>query len=72
MKFPTLELNKRINSIKNLKGIFSVFGDFGVGKTTFTLQTAINTAKIGKNVIYIYTKPNFPSAKIQLIKKDSK
>ena len=71
MKFPTLELNKRINSIKNLKGIFSVFGDFGVGKTTFTLQTAINTAKIGKNVIYIYTKPNFPSAKIQLIKKDS-
>ncbi len=71
MKFPTLELNKRINSIKNLKGIFSVFGDFGVGKTTFTLQTAINTAKIGKNVIYVYTKPNFPSEKIQLIKKDS-
>lgn len=72
MKFPTLELNKRINSIKNLKGIFSVFGDFGVGKTTFTLQTAINTAKIGKNVIYVYTKPNFPSEKIQLIKKNSK
>ena len=72
MKFPTLELNKWINSIKNLKGIFSVFGDFGVGKTTFALQTAINTAKIGKNVIYVYTKPNFPSEKIQLIKKDSK
>lgn len=72
MKFPTLELNKWINSIKILKGIFSVFGDFGVGKTTFALQTAINTAKIGKNVIYVYTKPNFPSEKIQLIKKDSK
>lgn len=72
MKFPTLELNKWINSIKNLKGIFSVFGDFGVGKTTFALQTAINTAKIGKNIIYVYTKPNFPSEKIQLIKKDSK
>lgn len=72
MKFPTLELNKWINSIKILKGIFSVFGDFGVGKTTFALQTAINTAKIGKNIIYIYTKPNFPSEKIQLIKKDSK
>lgn len=72
MKFPTLELNKWINSIKNLKGIFSVFGDFGVGKTTFALQTAINTAKIGKNVIYVYTKPNLPSEKIQLIKKDSK
>ena len=72
MKFPTLELNKWINSIKKLKGIFSVFGDFGVGKTTFALQTAINTAKIGKNVIYVYTKPNLPSEKIQLIKKDSK
>ncbi|TET61546.1 MAG: hypothetical protein E3J52_01240 [Promethearchaeota archaeon] len=72
MKFPTLELNKWINSIKILKGIFSVFGDFGVGKTTFALQTAINTAKIGKNIIYVYTKPNFPSEKIQLIKKDSK
>ena len=72
MKFPTLELNKWINSIKNLKGIFSVFGDFGVGKTTFALQTAINTAKIGKTVMFVYTKPNFPSEKIQLIKKDSK
>ncbi|MCK4369545.1 MAG: PhoH family protein [Candidatus Lokiarchaeota archaeon] len=72
MKFPTLELNKWINSIKNLKGIFSVFGDFGVGKTTFALQTAIDTAKIGKNVMFVYTKPNFPSEKIQLIKKDSK
>ncbi|MBA7687531.1 hypothetical protein ES703_95995 [subsurface metagenome] len=67
MKFPTLELNKWINSIKNLKGIFSVFGDFGVGKTTFALQTAINTAKIGKRVIYIYIKPNFPSEKIDMI-----
>ncbi|MCK4480799.1 MAG: PhoH family protein [Candidatus Lokiarchaeota archaeon] len=72
MKFPTLELNKWFNSIKILKGIFSVFGDFGVGKTTFALQTAIDTAKIGKNVMFVYTKPNFPSEKIQLIKKDSK
>ena len=71
MKFPTLELNNYHNSLKILQGIFSVYGDFGVGKTTFALQTAISSAKLGKSVIYVYTKPNIPSEKIQLINKDS-
>ena len=71
MKFPTLELNNYHNSLKILQGIFSVYGDFGVGKTTFALQTAIGSAKLGKSVIYVYTKPNIPSEKIQLINKDS-
>ncbi|MFX1420603.1 MAG: AAA family ATPase [Promethearchaeota archaeon] len=72
MKFPSLRLNKYFNFINFIKGIFSVYGDFGVGKTTFALQTAINSAKNGKNVIYVYTKPNFPSEKIMLINNESK
>jgi RecA/RadA recombinase len=70
MKFPTLELNNYLNSMKILPGIISVYGDFGVGKTTFALQTAISSAKLGKSVIYVYTKPNIPSEKILLINKD--
>jgi RecA/RadA recombinase len=72
MKFPTLELNKYFNSLDSFEGIFSVFGDFGVGKTTFALQTAMISARLGKFTIYVYTKPKFPSEKIILINKDSK
>ncbi|MFX1389900.1 MAG: hypothetical protein ACFE9Z_07565 [Promethearchaeota archaeon] len=72
MKFPFSELNQYFNSIDTLKGIFSVYGDFGVGKTIFCIQTAINSAKIGKKVIYIYTKPNIPSERILLSITDSK
>jgi len=64
MKFPTLEINAYIRNDDIYKGIFSVWGDYGVGKTTFALQTAINTVKDKKKVIYIYTKPNLPSEKI--------
>jgi len=70
MKFPNSELNNYVSSIAQ-QGIFSIFGDFSVGKTTFALQTALNSAKLGKYVIFVYTKPNFPSEKIQLIFKDS-
>jgi len=56
--------NELFNYIFPIKGILSVWGDFGVGKTTFSLQKAINY-KSGKNkIIYIYTKPNFPFEKI--------
>jgi RecA/RadA recombinase len=67
MKFPLSQLNQYFDSNDIVQGIFSVYGDFGVGKTTFALQTAINTAILGKEVIFVYTKPNFPSAKIQLL-----
>jgi DNA repair protein RadB len=60
MQFPISDLNQYIKVIP-LNGIFSVFGDFGVGKTIFCIQTALNSAKKAKKVIYIYTKPNFPS-----------
>ncbi|MFX0105723.1 MAG: hypothetical protein ACFE75_09545 [Candidatus Hodarchaeota archaeon] len=71
MKFPTLEINAFLRNIENFKGIFSVWGDFGVGKTTFALQTAINTIKNKKKVLYIYTKPNLPSEKIITLSKGS-
>ncbi|MFW9818471.1 MAG: hypothetical protein ACFFE5_02580 [Candidatus Thorarchaeota archaeon] len=71
MKFPTLELNKYFSSQDTLQGIFSVYGDFGVGKTTFALQTALNSASQGNLSLYVYTKPNFPSEKILLINKHS-
>ena len=71
MKFPTLEINAFLNNTDNYKGIFSVWGDLGVGKTTFALQTAINTLKDKKKVLYIYTKPNLPSKKILTLSKDS-
>jgi RecA/RadA recombinase len=67
MKFPILGLNHYFNSEDTLQGIFSVYGDFGVGKTTFALQTAMCNIEQGKNVIYIYTKINFPSEKIMAI-----
>jgi len=57
--------------IESPEGIISVWGDFGVGKTTFALQTAINTSNQGNNVIYIYSKPNFPSVRIGSILKDN-
>lgn len=71
MKFPTLEINAFLRNTENFKGIFSVWGDFGVGKTTFALQTAINAIKNKKKVIYIYTKPNLPSEKIVNLSKGS-
>lgn len=62
----------RLNEIiESPEGIISVWGDFGVGKTTFALQTAINTSNQGNKVIYIYSKPNFPSVRIGNILKDN-
>ena len=57
--------------IESPEGIISVWGDFGVGKTTFALQTAINTSNQGNKVFYIYSKPNFPSERIGNILKDN-
>ena len=58
----------RLNEILDLsKGILSIWGDFGNGKTTFVLQTAINAVKVGKKILYFYSKPNFPSEKIMNI-----
>ncbi len=49
-----------LESSSVLNGIFSVYGDFGVGKTVLSLQIALNTIIEGNKVIYIYSKPIFP------------
>lgn len=71
MKFPTSILNEYFSRNSLSKGIISVWGDFGVGKTTFALQTSLNSLKESKKVIYIYSKPMFPSEKISRIVGDS-
>jgi len=65
MIFPITQINNLLSqNDEPLEGIVSIYGDFGVGKTTFSLQTAINAANLKKKVVYIYTKPNFPIEKI--------
>ena len=71
MKFPTSKLNTILRKINAFKGILSIWGDFGVGKTTFALQAVINTVKNNENVIYIYTKPNLPFEKLFFLSKGS-
>lgn len=71
MDYVIKPFNELFNCIFPIKGILSVWGDFGVGKTTFSLQKAIDYA-LGKNkIIYIYTKPNFPFEKINNIVQKS-
>jgi len=71
MKFPISKLNAIIRKINADKGIFSIWGDFGVGKTTFAIQTALNTVKFNEKVIYIYSKPNLPYEKLLSLSKGS-
>ncbi|MFX0070276.1 MAG: hypothetical protein ACFFAO_04215 [Candidatus Hermodarchaeota archaeon] len=63
MLFPTIELNKNLSTSRPFKGILSIWGDFGVGKTTLALQIAIAEANL-TNVIFLYSKPNFPFEKV--------
>jgi RecA/RadA recombinase len=67
MHFPLTKLNAFFKSNSAKEGITSLWGDFGVGKTTLSLQTANLYALNKKKVLYIYTKPNFPSRKINTV-----
>ena len=64
MKFPLTKANEFFKSNDANEGITSLWGDFGVGKTTFSLQTVNAYALNKKKVLYIYTKPNLPFKKI--------
>ena len=66
MNFPIPDINKFFETNKSLKGIFSIWGDYGIGKTTLALQTAINSSQQRK-ILYIYSKPNFPYEKLRNI-----
>ncbi|MFX0029283.1 MAG: hypothetical protein ACFE8B_08740 [Candidatus Hermodarchaeota archaeon] len=72
MIFSSSTLNTYFKTFPHFKGIISVWGDFGVGKTTFALSTIYNTIKEENKSIYIYTKPNFPYEKIVKITHCSK
>ncbi|MHA1233582.1 MAG: hypothetical protein ACTSQL_00675 [Promethearchaeota archaeon] len=67
MQFPLTNVNEFFKSISTKEGITSLWGDFGVGKTTLSLQTANYYALNKKKVLYIYTKPNPPSKKISAV-----
>lgn len=67
MEFPLNKINEFFKSSGNKEGITSLWGDFGVGKTTLSLQTAKSHAINKKKVLYIYTKPNLPLKKINCV-----
>ena len=67
MQFPLTKVNEFFKSNGVKEGITSLWGNFGVGKTTLSLQTANLYALNKKKVLYIYTKPNFPSRKINTV-----
>jgi len=64
MQFPISQLNKHFKSKGKSKGIISIWGDIGVGKTTFSIQTALLSALNGNSVLFIYSKANFPFEKV--------
>ncbi|MHA2287223.1 MAG: hypothetical protein ACXABG_00425 [Promethearchaeota archaeon] len=67
MEFPLSEINEFFNSAIVKEGVTSLWGIFGVGKTTLSLQTANRYTLKRKKVYYIYTKPNLPINKIRAI-----
>ena len=67
MNFPIKQINDFFKSSGTFEGLTSLWGDFGVGKTTLSLQTAYNNALSGFKVIFIYSKPNFPYNKIDSV-----
>lgn len=67
MIFPLKDLNKYIQSYDQKIGLVSIWGEIGVGKTTFSLQTALLNSSLANLVIYIYTKQNLPLKKLKTI-----
>ena len=65
--FALPKLDSFLETEKFTTGIISIYGDFGVGKTTLALQAIVNAATLGKNIAYIWTKPIFPFEKIKSI-----
>ena len=64
MQLPLNNLNEFFKSSVAKEGISSIWGAFGVGKTTLALQIGWKNAINGKKVLHIYSKPNFPFNKI--------
>ena len=56
MQFPLSKISEFFKPIDIKEGIYSVWGDFGVGKTTYSLQTAKLYALKKRKILFIYTK----------------
>ena len=64
MQLPLNNIKEFFKSSVAKEGISSIWGAFGVGKTTLALQIGWKNALNGKKVLHIYSKPNFPFNKI--------
>ena len=53
------------------KGILSIWGDIGVGKTTLALQIALTISNLNQKVVFIYTKDEFPSQKYEALQSET-
>jgi RecA/RadA recombinase len=51
------------------KGFYSIYGNFGVGKTILALQMSLFSILRDNDVIYLYSKPIFPYKELFRIKK---
>lgn len=60
-------INDFISEKDTLSGIISIWGDVGVGKTTFCFAAALNVLNYGKKVIYISTARKFEFARLKLM-----
>lgn len=72
MKFPIPKLNEHFSSMEYFTGIFSVFGEFGVGKTTFAIQTGLNSLDKNRGILFFYSKPTLPLKIVNNISKKEK
>ncbi|MHA2123537.1 MAG: AAA family ATPase [Promethearchaeota archaeon] len=64
MIFPISRLDRFYKTSPLSKGIVSIWGEFGVGKTTLALQTALKSIINSSQILYFYTKPILPLEKI--------
>ncbi len=67
MLFPISKINEFFGLDSHCEGLVSIFGDFGVGKTTLTLQAALQMAGLEYKVLYIYSKPIFPLVRLSTL-----
>jgi len=70
MIFPLKRLNNHIQSYDQKNGLVSIWGEIGVGKTTFSIQTAFLNSSLANSVIYIYTKQNLPLQRLKTMSQE--
>ncbi|MBD3196472.1 MAG: hypothetical protein GF317_15540 [Candidatus Lokiarchaeota archaeon] len=64
IQFPIQQINKKLEAYFPINNIISIFGEFGVGKTTLCLQIIENLISKNQKIFYLYTKPKIPINRI--------